>query len=117
MAAQPDVQSFIRQRSADLGQLADALKSGDLNGAQQAYQALVSLGQQGPFKNGTPFGAANRAQDFQAVGTALQAGDLAGASQALEALRQTYLQTQPPVTPPTGSSVGDAAVVNLSSNQ
>jgi len=111
------VETYLHQRSVDLSQLQQALKSGDVSAAQQAYQTLVRLGQNGPFKNGSPFGAANRAQDFQAIGTALQAGDMAGATQALEALRQTFQQPQPSPVTPTSSSVGDAAVVTLSGNQ
>jgi len=84
------LQEFRTDRKADLKQLADALQSGDLNAAQQAYATLVQLGQDGPFKNSEPFGRTDRAQDFDAIGTALQAGDLAGAQQAFQTLSGTY---------------------------
>jgi hypothetical protein len=105
-----------QQRKQDLVQLANALKSGDLNGAEKAYAAIVQLGK--TYGHGQAFKMANREQDFEAVGKALQAGDLAGAKKSLEALRQTFQRPQPsPVMAGSGSSAGPAAVVTLSSGQ
>ncbi|HLM79992.1 MAG TPA: hypothetical protein VK302_05095 [Terriglobales bacterium] len=81
-----ELQSFYRNRQADVKQLGSALQSGDLNGAQQAYNALAALGQSGPFASSEPFSKSSRAQAFEAVGQALQSGDLAGAQAAFATL-------------------------------
>jgi hypothetical protein len=81
-----ELQSFFQSRQADLKQLSSALKSGDLNSAQQAYTSLAALGEGGPYANSEPFGKAGRAQAFDAVGEALQAGDLARAQAAFATL-------------------------------
>jgi hypothetical protein len=108
---------YWQQRWADMQQLAHALNTGDLNGAQAAYNAIVQIGKTDPYGTGVPFKMANREQDFQAVGAALQSGDLAGAKQALKALYQTFQQPEPSPVPPANSSVGPATVVNLSGGQ
>jgi hypothetical protein len=81
-----ELQSFYQNRQADVKQLGSALQSGDLNGAQQAYNALAALGQSGPFASSEPFSKSSRAQAFEAVGQALQSGDLAGAQAAFATL-------------------------------
>ncbi len=83
-------QEFRQERKADLAQLGKALQSGNADAAQQAYDALVALGQKGPFRNAEPFQRADRAQDFTVIGQALQSGNLAGAQQAFLALAQTF---------------------------
>jgi len=105
-----EIQSFYQDRHADLKQLGNALQSGDLNGAQQAYNTLAALGQSGPFANSEPFLKSTRAQVFETIGQDLQSGDLAGAQAAFAALTtkgnsQSASQTTP------------AAVVNLASTQ
>jgi len=85
-----ELQSFFQNRRADVQALGDALQSGDLNAAQQAYNQLASLGQSGPFSNTEPFGRADRAQDFEAIGQALSSGDLAGAQAAFAKLEKTF---------------------------
>jgi len=98
------LQDFRNARKSGVAQLGTALQSGDLNAAQQAYSALVALGQNGPSKNGAVFQRSDRAQAFAAIGQALQSGDLAGAQQAFANL-QTALHTpgtqftQPAPTP------------------
>jgi hypothetical protein len=82
-------QTFYQTRLSDLQQLGHALKSGDLAGAQTAYNALTQLGQNGPFSNGNVFHVPQREQDFTAIGNALQNGDLAGAQAAFAALQAT----------------------------
>src|SRR5882724_5336970 len=72
-------ESFWHQRGAALDQLGSALASGDAAATQQAYDALVALGQSGQLRNGQTFHRADRAQDFAAIGQALQSGDLAAA--------------------------------------
>ena len=112
---------FFTERTDDMTNLARALMSGDLAGAQNAYNAIVSLGKQGPLANGAPFAAADRDSDFQAIGTALQSGDLSSAINSLLAIRQSFLaQYGPPKTGGSSagsSSAGPATVVNLSGNQ
>jgi hypothetical protein len=85
-----EIQSFYQNRGADIRQLGSALQSGDLDAAQQAYNALASLGQGGPFASSEPFVRADRAKDFEAIGQALQAGDLAGARAAFADLRHSF---------------------------
>src|SRR5580658_6254475 len=77
-----ELQSFYQNRQVDLKQLGSALQSGDLNGAQQAYNALATLGQSGPFADSEPFSKSTRAQAFETIGQDLQAGDLDGAQAA-----------------------------------
>lgn len=83
-------QDFFQHRKADLQQLGEALRSGDADAAQHAYDALVALGQNGPLRNGRTFHRADRAQDFAAIGQALASGDLAGARAAFRALASTF---------------------------
>ncbi len=45
-------QSYFRERGADLKQLGQALQSGDLAGAQQAYTTLTQLAQSAPWQTG-----------------------------------------------------------------
>ena len=95
-------QDFRQQRRTDLQQLGEALQAGNSEAAQQAYDALVALGQNGPFRNSVPFQRSDRAQAFAAIGQALQSGDLAGAQQAFTALANTFGQHfQFPPGPPT----------------
>jgi hypothetical protein len=103
-----ELQSFYQNRQSDLKQLGGALQSGDLNGAQQAFNALAALGQDGPFANSEPFSKSNRAQAFEAVGQALQAGDLAGAQAAFATLK---------VGQGSSPQAAPAAFVTLSSTQ
>jgi hypothetical protein len=71
--------------------LQEALKSGDLAGAEQAYNNLVALGNKVLGKD-NPFLLSNRAFDFNAIGGALQNGDLSGARQAFQALADTFVK-------------------------
>jgi hypothetical protein len=92
-------------------QLGQALQSGDLAGAQSAFNAIQTLGQSGPFANSEPFRNTQREQDFAAIGQALQSGDLAGAQQAFAALQSSFHSQGQPANAPTSS--GPAVVVNL----
>ena len=86
-------QTKFRQIRNDFQQLGQALQSGDLNGAQQAFAALQQLipnlssgsqaqnGQQGSSQNPLLAG-------LNAVGKALQSGDLSGAKTAFAKLQQ-----------------------------
>jgi hypothetical protein len=118
------VQQYFHTRQTDLQQLGKALGTGDLAGAQTAYNNIVQLGQNGPFASGNPFSNSTREQDFTAIGTALQSGDLAGAQQAFSSLKATFEKAQGgPVTisnplPSPGAPVpvGPEIVLNISSN-
>jgi len=93
------LQAFRQARQSDLAQLGAALQSGNTAGAQQAYNALVSLGQNGPNRNGATFQRSDRAQAFNAIGAALQSGNLAAAQQAFTTLANSFEQNQQPVVP------------------
>ena len=70
-------------------QLAKAINSGDLTGAQQAFAQLSqTLGNNSNASN--PAGNSNDpfSQALAAIGQALQSGDIGGAQQALAALQQ-----------------------------
>jgi hypothetical protein len=98
--------TFWHQRKEALDQLGTALQSGDTAAVQQAYDALVALGKDGPLRNGGTFYRADRAQDFAAIGQALQSGDLAGAQQAFAALENTFGHHGPALLgPPTPAPV------------
>ncbi len=84
------LQDFRSARKTDLQQLGQALSSGDLTTAEQDYQNLVTLGQQGPFASGGPFQRSDRAQDFSAIGQALQSGSVTSAQQAYATLESTF---------------------------
>jgi outer membrane protein assembly factor BamD (BamD/ComL family) len=80
-------QSIFQKRAQDLKDLQDALKTGDLSGAQTAFAALQKDLPSNPAavqKNQNSPGA----KDFQALQTALQSGDLSGAQQAFANLKQ-----------------------------
>ena len=104
------LQSFFQERKSDVQQLGQALQSGDLAGAQQAFNALQTSGQSGPFASGDAFRNSTRESDFSAIGQALQSGDLAGAQTAFAALQSTFHQNQ---SANTNNAAGPAAIVNL----
>jgi Skp family chaperone for outer membrane proteins len=91
------LQAFRQARQSDLARLGTALQSGDTAGAQQAYSALITLGQNGPNRNGATFQRTDRAQAFNTIGAALQNGNLAAAQQAFATLANSFEQNQPPV--------------------
>ena len=112
-----ELHQYFQTRQSDLKQLGQALSTGDLAGAQTAYNNIVALGQKGPFAGGNPFHLTAREQDFTNVGKALQSGDLAGAQQAFGALKATFQrsahQIDPPNTNPAAAS-GPEIILNLS---
>lgn len=112
-------QKYIDERRPEVQQLNDALKSGDLAAAQQAYNNLVALGNNVLHKD-NPFVRPDRSLDFNAIGGALQNGDLAGAQQAFAALESTFGQKLPPaasLAPPSApvdaANAGSANGVNV----
>jgi hypothetical protein len=115
------LQQYFETRQSDLQQLGQALKSGDLAGAQAAYNKIETLGQNGPF-GGNPFKITQREQDFNTIGQALQSGDVAGAKQAFDALRDTFTNPPPASVDGSGgvsglnSSAGPEIILNLSNS-
>ena len=91
--SQIDWRSLMNQWKQDFKQLASALQSGDLAGAQKAYSALQQLQQNnqpgGQSSNGQPASSGNNPiqNDFAALGQALSSGDLAGAQTAFSQLQ------------------------------
>ncbi|MGA7220763.1 MAG: hypothetical protein WBX38_20780 [Candidatus Sulfotelmatobacter sp.] len=114
-------QQYFQTRQSDLQQLGQALGTGNLAGAQSAFQAIAKLGQGGPFASGNSFSNPQREQDFTQIGQALQSGDLAGAQQAFSSLKSTFQNSggkTPPSTAsaPSASSAGPEIVLNFSTN-
>ncbi len=118
------IQQYFHTRQTDLHELGQALGTGDLAGAQTAFQAITQLGQSGPFASGDPFANSRREQDFTNIGQALQSGNLAGAQQAFSALKATLQKnngSQPapiadPILTAAPSSVGPEIILNLSNS-
>jgi hypothetical protein len=81
---------FFHERGVDLQQLRQDLQAGNLSAAQQDFNAIQTLAQNGPFASGNAFEVTQRQQDFAAIGQALQSGDLTGAQQALSQLWNTF---------------------------
>jgi len=103
---------YNAERSPEIQQLADALKSGNLGAAEQAYQNLVALGKS-QLHQDNPFVKANRALDFNAIGGALQNGDLAGAQQAFADLQSTF--KLPPTSVQSASTTASSGDTNVAS--
>lgn len=82
----------FRQVKDDFQQLGQALQSGDLNMAKQAFAALQqfmpNLSSASPSQKGQQGSQNPLLADLSAVGKALQSGDLAAAKSAFAKLRQ-----------------------------
>ena len=105
-----DLKSYFQQRNFDMHNLGQMLKSGDLQGAQQAFEAMKTLGQNGPFANGDTFKMNQREHAFEAVGQALQSGDLDGAQEAFKHLVTSFrMAHRQPVPVAAANSKTDAA--------
>src|SRR5262249_35170782 len=96
-----DRESFWHQRRAALNELRSALEAGDAEAAQEAYDALVELGQNGPLHSGATFHRTDRAEAFAAIGQALQSGDLAAAQDAFTSLADSFKRNVQFLGPPT----------------
>ncbi len=86
LSAGSTAQAASQNWRAELRQLAQALSSGNLTGAQSAYHLLTQNSAQLPSilsDQTSPIG-----QDFAAIGKALQSGDLTGAQQAFAQLQK-----------------------------
>ena len=94
-------QAMMQQRKQDFSQLATALQSGNLSGAQSAFSTLQSLNGQGQSSAASPTAASSNASasgntissDFAGLGQALQSGSIANAQSAYAQL-QTDMQAQ-----------------------
>jgi len=86
-AYQPPQQNGMRQNFL---QLTQAVQSGDLSGAQQAYASLIqALPSQGAKAGNGAGGQSNPFQQaIQSIGSALQSGDISGAQQALQTFQR-----------------------------
>lgn len=102
--------AYIKERHSDVVALDQALQSGNLSAAEQAYNNLVALGNTLPGDN--PFVRSDRALDFNAIGGALANGNLAQAQQAFTTLRDSFREKLPPIQNPPNSSPD--AVISLS---
>ncbi len=80
-SGQTQAQNPMKEIMQDFKQLASALKSGDLSGAQKAYSALQQL-LPDQSQGGNPVST-----DFAALGKALQSGDLSTAQSAFSQLQ------------------------------
>jgi hypothetical protein len=96
-------QKYLAERRPEVKQLQEALQSGNLSGAEAAYNNLVSLGKTVLHRN-NPFVWTNRAADFSAIGGALQSGNLAAAQQAFSALESTFKLQPSAESNPTAST-------------
>ena len=105
-------QQYLTQRRVDVGQLNQALQSGDLSGAKAAYNNLISLGKADIHQN-NPFTLTNRAADFSAIGSALQSGNISGAHQALAALDSTFKVKLDPGAESSSATATSASGVNV----
>jgi len=117
----PQLQQYFQVRESNLKQLGQALRNGDLAGAQAAYSKVISLGYASSLASNKPFAKASLQQDFTNIGKALQSGDLAGAQNQFAALRASLQRgSQPPDAVPTGSAPapapasGPEIILNLS---
>jgi hypothetical protein len=112
----PNQQSpgFYNTRKNDLVQLNNAIQSGDLAGARQAYQAVIKLGHNGPFQDKKPFALAPREQAFAAIGHALQSGDLAAAQHGIDVLHHTFVKPALDPPPPAAAPGGPVVSSNVS---
>jgi len=85
-----NLQTPNQQQRTEFQQLTQALQSGNLSSAQQAFGALTN----NPSNSGLL--SVQLSQDLGKLGSALQSGNLAGARQAYASVQQS-LQSSPPM--------------------
>jgi hypothetical protein len=87
-------QEVSRQRRQDFADLANALKSNDLGGAQKAFSDLQSLAQPGSSSTATPpTGTSPVQKDFAALSQALSAGNLSQAQTDFNQMQTDFKAT------------------------
>jgi hypothetical protein len=101
-------QKYLAERRPEVRQLQEALQSGNLSGAEAAYNNLVSLGKTELHQN-NPFVWTNRAADFSAIGGALQSGDLSAALQTFSELESTF-KLRPSTESSSAASTSESGV-------
>jgi hypothetical protein len=107
-----DLQTPNQQQRTEFRQLTQALQSGNLSSAQQAFGALTN--------NASNSGllSVQLSQDFSKLGSALQSGNLAGARQAYSSIQQNVLSSPPMAAhhhrPHHGGSVLNSLLSGLS---
>src|SRR5579864_4934385 len=84
-----NLQNTNQQLRTEFQQLAQALQSGSLTNAQQAFGALTTS------KTSSGIQSVQSAQDLNTLASALQSGDLAGARDAYSAVQQDHHGTNP----------------------
>ncbi|HUY03974.1 MAG TPA: hypothetical protein VMV33_11870 [Rhodocyclaceae bacterium] len=92
-------QSTKHQALQDFDQLFQAMQSGSLSGAQQAYSALQQLQPSAPTATTGSAAAATTgtvATDWSSLGTALQSGSLSSAQSAFAKLQQDLVAATAP---------------------
>jgi len=82
-----NLQNATQQKRTEFQQLTQALQSGNLTNAQQAFSALT--------KGSSGIQSIQLTQDFNTLGSALQSGDLAGARDAYSAVQQGLENSNP----------------------
>lgn len=87
---QTNMASIISQRKQDFQNLASALQTGDLSGAQKAFAQLQQDGPKAVQTQNSQKSNQSNGQNnpFQALASALQSGDLSGAQQAFSQVQQ-----------------------------
>jgi hypothetical protein len=78
-----------QQQRAEFQQLTQALQSGNLTTAQQAFSALTNSAKSSGIQS------LQLTQDLNALGSALQSGNLAGARNAYSAVQQNLQNSSP----------------------
>ncbi|MGO8919016.1 MAG: hypothetical protein ACLQJR_24205 [Stellaceae bacterium] len=79
----------------DFQQLAQAIQSGNLSSAQQAYATLSQFISQNPSPGGANGQSNPLTQALSQIGSALQSGNLSGAQSALTSLQQSLQSHRP----------------------
>ncbi len=103
----PPTSQQMSEFKNDFQQLAQAIQSGNLSSAQQAYATLSQFISQNPPPGGANGQSNPFAQALSQIGSALQSGNLSGAQSALTSLQQTLQSNRPPGG---GDGQGAAAV-------
>jgi hypothetical protein len=84
-----NLQNTNQQQRTEFQQLTQALQSGNVSSAQQAFSALTNRA------TGSGLQSAQLTQDLSALGSALQSGNLAGARNAYSSVQQNIQNSNP----------------------
>jgi len=103
-----NLQTANQQQRTDFQQLTQALQSGNLTTAQQAFSALTNSA------TGSGLQSLQLTQDLNALGSALQSGNLTGARNAYSSVEQS-LQNSNPIAAHHHHSHGGGGLHSLTS--